>query len=163
MDEGINWAVWTGIILSGVLGVSSLLYSIYRDRVKISIVTEIDLEPVYKSDEFGEKVYTGFDSPVFHAVVTNTGFLGVKIRDIEVRAVGSKQSYLLKKKGLKPSEKLVNGDSEEWGEELGEVEAAFDDVPFHASAFVVATDTAGRKYKSQNWTTIRTYSPGPGA
>jgi hypothetical protein len=161
MDEGVNWAVWTGIVISGALGISSLLYNIYRDRVKISIVTETDFEPAYKSDEYGEQVYTGFDCPIFRAVVTNTGFLGVKLKSVEVRAVGSKRSYSLKKEGLIPSQKLVNGDSEVWGEELGEVEAAFDDVPFHASAFAVAIDTAGRRYKSQTRTTIRTYRPDP--
>ncbi len=159
MHEGINWAVWTGITLSGFLGASSLLYNIYRDRVKVRIVTEIDAEPIYKKDEQGRQVYIGHDLPVFRAVVTNTGFLGVKIQAVEVRAVGSSRRYPLKKEGLEPSQKLADGDHEVWGEDLVGVGAAFDDVPFHASAFAIAIDTAGRRYKSRSWTTIRTYQP----
>jgi|GEM_PF-3479257 hypothetical protein len=161
MHEGINWAVWTGIILSGFIGASSLLYNIYRDRVKVTIVTKIDAEPIYKEDEQGRQVYIGHDLPVFRAIVTNTGFLGVKIQAVEVQAVGSKQRYPLKKEGLGPSQKLIDGDHEVWGEGLGEVRAAFDDVPSHASAFAIVVDTAGRRYKSRNWTTIRTYQTDP--
>ena len=161
MHEGINWAVWTGIVFSGCLGTLSLLYNIYRDRVKVEIITEIDAEPAYKKDAQGRKVYIGHDFPIFRAVVTNTGFLGVKIQTVEVQAVGSRRRFPLKREGFEPSQKLSDGDHEVWSEDLGEVGAAFDDVPFHASAFAVAIDTAGRRYKSRNWTTIRTHQPEP--
>lgn len=161
MGEGINWAVWTGIFVSGFIATLSLLYNIRRDRAKVSIVTRIDYEPIYKNDEHSTQTYAGFDYPSFEAVVTNTGFLGVQIQGVEVRAVGSVHSYPLKKKGLDPPRKLADGDNEVWGDDLGEVEAAFTDVPFHASTFAVATDTAGRRYKGRTWTTIRTYRPDP--
>ena len=74
MDEGINWAVWTGIVVSNLLAALSLLYNIRRDRVKMSIVTSLNYEPVHEKDEHGTRTYGGFDS--YEVVVTNTGFLG---------------------------------------------------------------------------------------
>lgn len=161
MDEGINWAVWTGIVVSNLLAALSLLYNIRRDRVKISVVTSLDYEPIYKKDEHGTQTYAGFDYPSYQAVVTNTGFLGVQIQGVEVRAMRSRHSHALKKEGLEAPKKLMDGDYEVWGDDLGEVGAAFTDVPFHASTFAIVTDTAGRTYKGRTRTTIRTYRPDP--
>ena len=36
-----------------------------------------------------------------------------------------------------------------------EIFAFFDDVPFHASTYCVATDTTGRKYTSKGRTVVR--------
>ena len=73
--------------------------------------------------------------------------------------MGSRHSHALKKKGVESPKDLKHGDYEVWGDYLEEVEAAFTDVPFHASTFAVVTDTDGRRYKGRTWTTIRTFQP----
>jgi hypothetical protein len=150
VQEPSGW-IPIGISLLALVGtLGNYLLTLSRGRKHVRLRSFLDVEIDNRGNLSGREVY--------RCTVTNTGYIGVQVDSVELReSVDSPLGIML---GLRQDEKprkLDQGESQEWGMYLHDIEER---LQGETKVIAVAVDTTGKEYVQQRKDAVSIRSAG---